>query len=189
MSEPSATEIAAMRADAERAQKPPPAKHPKSKRRSRDRVKVEVTEDGGLVTIQYGPVRDREVWLGLLVLPAGLALGLAGNSGGAIGVAIAAACIVGVLVLIFATASATHLRWTAGGDFLLYKRNPRRPTWVGRCSDLTVDTTVTKQQGRSIATLKFAHGGKHFFPLTSADTLALHGAARAAGMVAKDFRW
>ena len=182
-----------MREEAERDRDPPePKRKKKKKRKARDRVSVEMLPDGGLLKIAPTPVsRDREIWITLVVFAGFFAIIFGGTYRGPNGAILASAITVALIVLLLVTAPTWHVRWTKSGDMVVYKRDPRRPTWVGRCGNLLVETSMTTSKKKFIGWLKFlpTNGAKHFYPITKADTDTMHHAAHAASFQTKRTDW
>lgn len=181
----------------DRAQAPEPSRSPsKPKKKSKrgPRVILEPRPDGdtqgGLLRIKPTPgFRDREVSISLVLFLAGpFAIMLGGIYGGATGALVATAICVATVVMLLVSAPTWHVRWTRrNGEVIVYKRNPRRPSWAGRCSDLLVDTSITRRRNKFIVWLRFKPTAafKYFFPLSDKDVTALRQAATDAGFERK----
>jgi len=162
----------------------PATKKKKKKKKRPPRVSVELLPDGGLLKIAPTPgFRDREVEISLLFFGAIFAITFAGTYRGPNGAIVATAICVALVVLLFVTAPTWHVRWTKGGDMVVYKRSARRPKWIGRCGALTIETSRTMKKKKFIGWLKFTPTGaaKHFFPLSDKDVQAMQQAATSAG--------
>jgi hypothetical protein len=193
---PSVDEIEEMVAEAESArdreptrQAPKPSTTP-SKRKRAPRVILEPRPEGiegGLLRILPSRGhRDREVSISLVVFGSLIAVSVAGAyESGSAAIVVAAICIASI-VLLLVTAPTWHVRWTANGDVIVYKRNPRRPAFAGRCNELLVETSITMSKGL-IAWLRFTPTGRfaYFYPLSDKDVAVLKQAAADARFARK----
>lgn len=177
---PSSDEIAGLRARAEREARARPRSEPPSAPRIADRVSLLEDAEGATLAIRPAPGwRGREAWLGLLSVPAFIALIAVPANVGFAGFAITLAAIGALVALILATASTLHLRVTRGGDFVFYTRNPRRPRWVGRATELELRTVPTSL-GTRLATLRHVptERGVTMHPISRADLALIKAMAK-----------
>jgi serine/threonine protein kinase len=141
-----------------------------AKRDDNDRVTLVEDDEGILVTIRpERRWRGREAHLGLMTafgFPIFLAVG--GIAFGPSGAVAGIATTLVMAFLIWWSAPDWHLRATKEGDFIFYGRNARSPKWVGRSSELQLDTEPIAHGDRMIS-MQFDGEARRFLGVTGSD--------------------
>ena len=144
----------------------------------KQRITFTEDEDGATIAIRPSAYwRDLEVYFGLLIVGGPILVGIAAATAGLVGFVVGAIGTIGFGALLWLTAPTWRLRLTDRGDFMFYKRSPKRPRLLGSARQLAVETVRT-ERGDYIGHLRFERDGqvhlhKHFYPLTSRDRAAL----------------
>lgn len=139
-----------------------------------DRASFAVAEDVAELVVRPARFwRGREIHYAFAVM-----FGLGGmvafaGKWGALGAGVGLVVLAAVLAALAATAPTWRLRMTDDGDFIFYARNPKRPKWIGRCAQLTIENIRTAN-GDHMAQFLYKRDPRssawhHFYPISAKD--------------------